>query len=648
MLDRSDHREQADQNDGFTPRPVPPRPDQESLRKRLSTSARRTPNTGRTRADRSELRWFRRRPPIWALAVATVLLSSAVVLPKLGASAPDTFAWPKFVEKVTGGQVRQATFRNGSGVVVGVLVDGAEFQTTGPTDLSPEERRTLGAATDLRFTPARSDAVERWAPIVVSLVVLAIALLLFLRRRGADASKNPLTKSRARVGPGDHLVTFADVAGAQGPKDELAEIVDVLRHSAKYHAMGARLPKGVLLVGPPGTGKTLLARAVAGEAGVPFLSISGSDFMEMYVGVGAARVRDLFREASRCAPCVIFIDEIDSVGRKRGAGLGGGHDEREQTLNQLLTELDGFSPTSGVVVLGATNRPDVLDDALLRAGRFDRHIEVSLPDRDERQAILGVHGAGLSFHRDVDLGDIARATPGMSGAQLSQLLNESTLGAIRRGADEISSRDIHTALDRVLLGVERASFVLSSEERRIVAVHESGHAVLATLLPTTGSLQKVSIIPRGPSLGVTISTPADRTMMSQSDALDQLCLLFGGRAAEHVVFGALTSGAADDLRKASALARTMVREWGMSERIGPMAWQSDNHVFLGEQMQRSRDESAATAQIVDEEIRRILSEQQQRATDVLTRHRLALDALTALLLDEETVSGERVRKLVSR
>ena len=628
----------------FSPRPVPPRPPAGSLRERLATNRRRTV-AART------MPWWKRRPPIWLLIVATTLVLAAVLLPRIGHTADDTFPWTTFMERASGGQVRSAVFTNDSGVVTGTLVDGTAFRTTGPSVLSPDERRSLGAATELRFRPTPSNSIDRWGPIIASLVIVLIAVALLVRRRPSDDAKSAMTRSPARLGngkvDGTDAITFADVAGAEGVKAELREIVDVLRHPDRYQAIGARLPKGVLLVGAPGTGKTLLARAVAGEANVPFHSISGSDFMEMYVGVGAARVRDLFADARRSAPCIVFIDEIDSVGRKRGAGVGGGHDEREQTLNQLLAELDGFTASTGIVVLGATNRPDVLDAALLRPGRFDRHVDVPLPDRDERLAILRVHTNRLSLRADVDLGDLARTTPGMSGADLANLLNEAALSAVRRSSTEVTPRDLDVARDRVILGVERPSLVLSEDERRITATHESGHAVLAVLLKSTGPLHKVTIVAHGAALGLTMSLPDDRQLMRRSEVLDQICLAFGGRCAEQLVVGQFRTGAADDLSRATSLARRMVREWGMSERIGPMAWRPDEHVFLGEQISRSRDESEATAQLVDEEIRAILVAQEQRASAMLAQHRRALDAVARQLVEQETMSGERVRRIVA-
>ena len=632
----------------FTPRPVPPRPAVGSLRNRLATSRRQTAANA---ARRRNVPWWRRRPPIWLLIVATTLVLGAILLPQIGHTPDDTFPWTTFVERASGGQVGSAVFTNDSGVVTGVLVDGTTFRTTGPSALSPDERRSLAAVTELRFRATPSNPIDQWGPIIASLVIVLIAVALLVRRQPSDATKSAMTRSPARLGDGTSngasSITFADVAGVEGVKAELREIVDVLRSPERYRAIGARLPKGVLLIGSPGTGKTLLARAIAGEANVPFLSISGSDFMEMYVGVGAARVRDLFADARRSAPCIVFIDEIDSVGRKRGAGVGGGHDEREQTLNQLLAELDGFTASTGIVVLGATNRPDVLDPALLRPGRFDRHVDVPLPDRDERLQILRVHTNRLSLRADVDLDDLARTTSGMSGADLANLLNEAALSAVRRSATEVTARDLDIARDRVILGVERPSFVLSEDERRITATHEGGHAVLAVLLKSTGPLHKVTIVARGAALGLTMSLPADRQLMRRTEVLDQICLAFGGRCAEQLVFGQISTGAADDLSRATALARRMVREWGMSERIGPMAWRPDDHVFLGEQISRARDESEATARLVDEEIRAILEEQEQRAAALLSQHRRALDAVVRQLIEQETMSGERVRRIVS-
>jgi cell division protease FtsH len=417
----------------------------------------------------------------------------------------------------------------------------------------------------------------------------------------------------------------------------------------RFKEIGARVPKGILLVGPPGTGKTLFARAVAGEAGVGFLSVTGSDFMEMFVGVGASRVRDLFQQARKMGKAIIFIDEIDSIGRKRGAGLGGGHDEREQTLNQMLAEMDGFETSEGIVIMAATNRPDILDPALLRPGRFDRQIVVPLPEYEERLAILKVHSRDKRMGRDVDLDTMARATPGMSGADLANLVNEAALFAVRRGSTEIERIDFENARDRVVLGARRESLVLNAEEKRATAYHEGGHAVLATVLPHSDPLHKVTILPRGMALGVTWTLPEERHTYSREYFEDIICKAMGGRVAEKIVFGHLNSGAANDLEQATGIARRMVREWGMSDKVGPMAWNTQQQVFLGEDLMTSgREYSDETARMIDEEISRILTEQEQRAHDLLVKHRKGLDLVAEALLEQETIDGALVARLIQK
>jgi cell division protease FtsH len=417
----------------------------------------------------------------------------------------------------------------------------------------------------------------------------------------------------------------------------------------QFKEIGARVPKGILLVGPPGTGKTLFARAVAGEAGVGFLSVTGSDFMEMFVGVGASRVRDLFQQARKMGRAIIFIDEIDSIGRKRGAGLGGGHDEREQTLNQMLAEMDGFETSEGIVIMAATNRPDILDPALLRPGRFDRQIVVPLPEYEERLAILKVHSKDKRMGPDVDLDTMARATPGMSGADLANLVNEAALFAVRRGSKQIERIDFENARDRVVLGARRESLVLSAEEKRATAYHEGGHAVLATVLPHSDPLHKVTILPRGMALGVTWTLPEERHTYSKEYFEDVICKAMGGRVAEMIVFGHLNSGAANDLEQATSIARRMVREWGMSQAVGPMAWSTQQQVFLGEDlMTNGREYSDDTAKMIDGEIARILREQEDRARDILQKHRRGLDLVAGKLLEEETIDGQAVVRLVQQ
>ncbi len=442
--------------------------------------------------------------------------------------------------------------------------------------------------------------------------------------------------------------TFADVAGLEGAKEEVMEIVDFLKDPNRYLELGARSPKGILLVGPPGTGKTLIARAIAGEAGVPFFSMSGSDFMEMFVGVGASRVRNLFKDAKKKAPSIIFIDELDSIGRHRGAGLGGGHDEREQTLNQMLSELDGFEQNESTVVVAATNRPDILDPALLRPGRFDRQITIPMPAKEERADILRVHAQKKPMDPAVDLDRVANQTIGFSGAELQNLLNEAALQAARRRSKVIQEQDIDMARDRLLMGLERKSIKMNQRERKITAYHESGHAITAALLPYMDPVTKVSIVPRGQALGVTqIEQAEERYNYSREYLENMLCMMLGGRASEMLVFESMTSGAADDLKRSAEMARQMVAMWGMSDKLAHIALgEGDRNVFLGEQLSRQRSYSEETAREIDEEIKTILRNAFSRAQKLLTENRHALDTLASMLLEQEQVSGEKVKELV--
>ena len=497
-------------------------------------------------------------------------------------------------------------------------------------------------------TPSSSILPDLLLYIVPILLIGALFIWLQRRAQGQMSGIMSIGRSRAKVYSTERpRTTFADVAGYAGVKLEISEIVDFLKSPGRFRDIGARIPKGVLLVGPPGTGKTLLARAVAGEAGVPFLSVSGSDFMEMFVGVGASRVRDLFMNARKQAPAIIFVDEIDSIGRKRGAGLGGGHDEREQTLNQMLNEMDGFDPTEGVVMMAATNRPDILDPALLRPGRFDREIIVPLPDLSERTPILKVHCRDKRIGPDVDLEVVARGTPGMSGADLANLVNEAALHAVRRNSQMIEMQDFDAARDRVLMGQQRDSLVLSDAEKSRVAYHETGHAVLSYVLPFADPLLKVSIIPTGLALGVTWQLPVDEKHIYRREYIeDSLCVRMGGRVAELIIYGDLSTGASDDLQRNTELARKMVREWGMSDRVGPMAWGSQGTVFLGEDLMHTRDYSEDTSRVVDEEIARILRDQEDRARRILEEHRSGLEAVAKALLEAETIDGAEVARLI--
>ncbi|MEW6752320.1 MAG: ATP-dependent zinc metalloprotease FtsH [Candidatus Latescibacterota bacterium] len=481
------------------------------------------------------------------------------------------------------------------------------------------------------------------------LLMVWLGYALFRRLQSQGQSVFQLGRSRARLfDESQKKITFDDVAGVQGAKRELQEIAAFLDNPTRFSRLGAKTPKGVLLVGAPGTGKTLLARAVAGEAGVPFFSISGSDFMEMFVGVGASRVRDVFREARKRAPVIVFIDELDSIGRRRGTGLGGGHDEREQTLNQLLAEMDGFEPNDNVIVMAATNRPDTLDPALLRPGRFDRRVTVNLPTLPERVEVLRIHARNKPLAADVDLEALARGMPGSSGADLGNVLNEAAMIAARQDKQRVERADVDEARDKVLLGLERESLVMTERECRMVAYHEAGHAVLAAVLENTDPLYKVSIVPRGLGLGVTQQVPERDIYVYPKPYLeDRLAVMMGGRAAEELVLGTPTSGAENDLREATRMARKMVVDWGMSERLGPMTRSSDrDEVFLGEDLVQRREFSEWTAREVDQEVRAILEGAYTRACTVLREHRAALDRLAAALLEHEELQGEEVLEIL--
>ena len=488
-------------------------------------------------------------------------------------------------------------------------------------------------------------AVFNILPIVL---FLGLGFMLFRRFQSQGQGMVTNLKSRAkRYERKKEAVTFADVAGAAGAKQELLEIIQFLKEPDRFQSLGAKIPKGVLLVGPPGTGKTLLARAVAGEADANFFSITGSDFMEMYVGVGASRVRDLFEQAKTNTPAIIFIDELDSIGRKRGAGLGGGHDEREQTLNQMLSEMDGFELNENVIIMAATNRPDILDSALLRPGRFDRQVLVDLPTLQERLEILKIHARNKSLAGEVDMEKVARGTPGFSGADLANLLNEAALLAVRQGKDQIDNWDISEAADKVIMGLER-NLALTEEDSRMLAYHEAGHAVVGAVLPHADPVHKVTIIPRGRAMGVTQQLPErDRYLFRKEYMLDRMAVMMGGRAAEELAMHTMTSGAADDLKRATQLARKMLLEWGMSERLGRVVLADDNQeVFLGDEIVRGRNFSEVTAREIDEEVRHVLDEAYTRAMQTLLEHRPGLERVVAGLLEKEQLSGEELLGLL--
>ncbi|RLE17314.1 MAG: cell division protein FtsH, partial [Actinobacteria bacterium] len=581
--------------------------------------------------------------PRWTIWILVGVLAGAVLVPSLWPSDDgESLTYTEWRTQVVDGNVETAQISTGSGKISGEFENGDKYTTSGGGERGvseADEQLLIEQEVDYEFKPPSNN----WLIGVLSIflpVMLIIGFFVWMQRRaqGQMGGVMSIGKSKAKAFDADKpSTTFDDIAGYAGVKQEITEVVDFLRMPDRFREIGARVPKGILLVGPPGTGKTLFARAVAGEAGVGFLSVTGSDFMEMFVGVGASRVRDLFQQARRMGTAIIFVDEIDSIGRKRGAGLGGGHDEREQTLNQMLAEMDGFETSEGIVVMAATNRPDVLDPALLRPGRFDRQIVVPLPESSERRAILEVHSRDKRMAPGLDLETMAQATPGMSGADLANLVNEAALTAVRRGSKEIDRIDFENARDRVVLGAQRESMILSVEEKRATAYHEGGHALLATVLPHGDPLHKVTILPRGMALGVTWSLPQDRHTYSKEYFEDTICKAMGGRVAEMLIFGHLNSGAANDLEQATGIARRMVREWGMSERVGPMAWSSQQAVFLGEDLMSSqREYSDDTAKLLDEEIARILTDQESRANDILTKHRRGLQLIAEALLEEET------------
>ncbi|MCC6602045.1 MAG: ATP-dependent zinc metalloprotease FtsH [Anaerolineae bacterium] len=481
-----------------------------------------------------------------------------------------------------------------------------------------------------------------------AVLIIAFIFLIFRQAQGSNNQALSFGKSRARMFTGDHpTVTFGDVAGADEAKEELEEVVDFLKEPEKFVSFGARIPKGVLLVGSPGTGKTLLAKAVSGEAGVPFFSIAGSEFVEMFVGVGASRVRDLFEQAKRHSPCIIFIDEIDAVGRQRGAGLGGSHDEREQTLNQILVEMDGFGTDTHVIILAATNRPDILDPALMRPGRFDRRVVIDRPDYKGREAIFKVHIRGKPIASDVNIAVLARATPGFVGADIENTVNEAALLSARRNRKSISMDEFHEAIERVQLGPERKSRVITPAEKEIIAYHEAGHALVSHFQPAAMPLRKVTIVPRGMGLGLTWYLEDDTSLPNKTQLQAQIASLLGGRVAEEIVFGEITSGASNDLQRVTQMARTMVTQLGMSEELGPRVYgQKQEMVFLGREISEQRDYSDAIAEKIDVEVRQIIDEQYGRATDILTTHRPELDLIARMLLERETLDAEEFLALV--
>jgi len=541
-----------------------------------------------------------------------------------------------------------------------VLQSGAEKTSNKESESTLVDQLIALGVTPEELNPEKGIGVEIKAPSTFSGVLNALFYILpflllggaffyiFRQAQGSNSAAMSFGKSRARMFTGDHpTVTFADVAGIEESKDELKEVVEFLREPQKFIALGARIPKGVLLVGPPGTGKTLLAKAVSGEAGVPFFSISGSEFVEMFVGVGASRVRDLFDQAKKNSPCIVFVDEIDAVGRQRGAGLGGSHDEREQTLNQMLVEMDGFDTDTNIIIIAATNRPDILDPALLRPGRFDRRVVLDRPDVRGREAIMRVHIKGKPVEPEVDLGVLARATPGFVGADIENLVNEAAILAARRNKKSIGQSEFQESIERVIAGPERKSRLINAEEKRIVAYHEAGHAVVMNAMPEADPVQKVSIIARGMAAGYTIALPMDdRTLMPRKKLLAEMIGLLGGRAAEELVFDDITSGASNDIERVTQLARNMVTRLGMSDELGPMVYgQKEELIFLGREISEQRDYSESVAEKIDKEVRSMVTEAYTKAKEILTKYRTELDTVATSLLENETLSKEEFEQL---
>ncbi len=585
---------------------------------------------------------------VWAVIIlGTMMLFNLFQQPDQNR---QSIAYSDFLGRVEGGQVSSVTIQGQD--LTAVLSDGSTVYSFIPRDdkLVP---LLLEKKVSVKAEPIEG---QPWyISLLISLfpMVLLIAIWVYLMRQmqgGAGGKGLAFGHSKAKLLNQNERqrVTFADVAGVDEAKDELQEVVEFLSNPRKFTRLGGRIPKGCLLVGPPGTGKTLLARAVAGEAGVPFFSISGSDFVEMFVGVGASRVRDLFEQGKKNAPCIIFIDEIDAVGRRRGAGLGGGHDEREQTLNQMLVEMDGFEPNEGVILIAATNRPDVLDPALLRPGRFDRQVVVSTPDRVGRRQILTIHSKKTPLAKDVDLGVIAAGTPGFSGADLENLVNEAALQAARDSRDSVRMRDFEYAKDKIIMGRERRSLILSDQEKRITAYHEAGHALSARKLPGSDPVHKVSIIPRGQALGVTMQLPEeDRHGYSRDFLLNSLVMLLGGRVAEEIIFDDVTTGASNDIERATGTARRMVCEWGMSDAIGTIAiGESGQEVFIGREWVQNKNYSEDTARLVDREVRRILDEAHDRCRRLLTENIDALHRIAEALISRESIDGTELDLLI--
>ena len=592
------------------------------------------------------------------ISILLVLLTFVFVgsLMRSGHVVEDV-SYTRFLDMVDKGSLKSVTIDNLSGTIVATPRETTpgtrptQVRTVAPDD--PSLIATLKEAR-IEISGKRPDQTSWWVSLLSTVLVpilIIVGLWIFMLRQAQSGSNQAMSfgKSRAKMMLDNKpKVTFADVAGIEEAKTELQEIVEFLKTPEKFQALGARIPRGVLLVGAPGTGKTLLAKAIAGEAGVPFFSISGSDFVEMFVGVGASRVRDLFEQAKKHAPCIVFVDEIDAVGRQRGAGLGGGHDEREQTLNQLLVEMDGFEPNVSVIVIAATNRPDILDAALMRPGRFDRQVVVDNPDVRGRKAILEVHVKNKPLAEGIDLEVLAKRTPGFTGADLQNMANEAALLAARQNRKEIVMDDFEHAIDKVIAGPERRSRIIGDREKEIIAYHEVGHALVAHELPHADPVHKVTIVSRGMALGLTMTLPEeDRVLTSRSELLDRITMMFGGQVAEDIVFDEITTGASNDLERATALARRMVTEWGMSEAVGPLTFgRRTEHVFLGRELGEDRNFSEDVAALIDREVRHIVESCHKRAREILTEHRTTLERVAQELIRRETLDSDEFKALV--
>ncbi|MBC7195882.1 MAG: ATP-dependent metallopeptidase FtsH/Yme1/Tma family protein [Deferribacterales bacterium] len=566
-----------------------------------------------------------------------------------GQGVRQKISYSDFINKVATDQVQTVLIKDK--LITGTFQNGEQFETFAPDDNELvkmlREHNVQIFVKPPEQNPWYLQILISWLPMIL---LIGIWIFFMRQMQGGSGKAFSFGKSKAKLLTQDqHKVTFKDVAGVEEAKEELEEIIEFLKDPHKFQKLGGKIPKGVLLVGPPGTGKTLLAKAVAGEAGVPFFTISGSDFVEMFVGVGASRVRDLFEQGKKNAPCIIFIDEIDAVGRHRGAGLGGGHDEREQTLNQLLVEMDGFESAEGVILIAATNRPDVLDPALLRPGRFDRQVVVPRPDFKGRFEILKVHASKTPLADDVDLEVIAKGTPGFAGAELANLVNEAALLAARKNKDKVGMAEFEEAKDKVMMGKERRSMVISEEEKENTAYHEAGHAIVAKFIPGSDPVHKVSIIPRGMALGVTQQLPKDDKYMYTKEYLEgRLAVLMGGRAAEVLIFNRYTTGAANDIERATDIARNMVCSWGMSEKLGPLAFgKKDEAIFLGKELSTHKNFSEKTAVMIDEEVKAIVTTSYRRAYKILEEHLDVLHAVSKLLLAKETIDGKDIDLIIN-